>query len=261
MKILALQYDIVWGRPDENMRRLDALLPASAAAEEPALIVLPEMFTTGFMSVPAEAADAPLADGSSPATDWIRRAAARTGAALCGSVATKTDDGRFCNRLWFVRPDGSADYYDKVHLFGYGGETEHYRAGRRRVVAEYGGVRFLLQVCYDLRFPVFARNRGDYDAIIYVASWPASRIGAWQTLLRARAIENQCFVAGINRTGADPACRYSGASAIIGPKGETLAEADGADEQWINARLDMAALDAFRRKFPVLADADDFRLG
>lgn len=274
MKITALQSDIVWGSPDENLRRFGDLLPRVAGETGAGLVVLPEMFTTGFMPVPGAAADScpaalcsleagyvpGAAADASPVVGWMRRTAARLGMAISGSVATRLGGGLCANRLWFVRPDGSADYYDKVHLFAYGGEAAGYRPGCRRTVAEYGGIRFLLQVCYDLRFPVFARNRGDYDAILYAASWPASRIAVWQTLLRARAIENQCYVVGVNRVGEDPACSYPGCSALVGPKGETLAEGTAAYTQWITAVLDMERLEAFRQKFPVLADADSFRL-
>ena len=180
--------------------------------------------------------------------------------AVCGSVAVCCTDGLIRNRMYFVLPDGKSYYYDKRHLFAYGGEDKHYVKGGRRVVAEYKGVRFLLQVCYDLRFPVWARNNDDYDAILFAANWPGSRQNVWQVLLRARAIENQCYVIGANRTGSDPLCRYVGRSAIVDAKGKTLAQAKGDAPQVVTADIDIGALNAFRKKFPVLADRDLFEL-
>ena len=167
------------------------------------LIVLPEMFTTGFCVDPSHTAD--VIDDGSAAVAWMRRMAVRYDAAVAGSVAV-ADGERYFNRMYFVRPDGCVEYYDKRHLFAMGGEADHYTAGHRRVVVGWRGVRILLQVCYDLRFPVFARSRGDYDMIVYAANWPTPRIAVWDTLLRARAIENQCYVAGVNRAGQDPWC-------------------------------------------------------
>ncbi len=221
------------------------------------LIVLPEMFTTGFATEPQGAAEP---DGGAATLDWMRSVAARTGAAVAGSVAVE-ERGRFYNRLYFVRPDGVCDHYDKRHLFSFAGENARYTAGTERVVVEWRGWRILLQVCYDLRFPVFARSRGgDYDMIIYVASWPTVRIHPWNTLLRARAIENLCYAVGVNRTGDDPFASYSGGTALIGFKGETIAEAAPNGEDAVLCEVDMEALRAFRTKFPALADADDFQL-
>ena len=242
MKIAALQYDILWQQPEENRRHIEAWLDHCQGAD---LYVLPEMFDTGFL--PTETSDG-------HALEWMQQQATLRRAAIAGSVSIECR-----NRHYFVRPDSSYDYYDKHHLFSYGGEGEHYRAGNRRVVAAYKGVHFLLQICYDLRFPVWSRSRGgDYDAILYVANWPASRIGAWRTLLRARAIENQCYVVGVNRIGSDPKCSYCGASAIVGPKGDVLAEGADGEECCLVADLDLDSLAAFRKKFPVLDDADTF---
>ena len=176
-----------------------------------------------------------------------------------GSVATEAD-GRYYNRFYFVKPDGSYATYDKRHLFSFAGEDKRYTAGTERVVVEHCGFRILLQVCYDLRFPVFARNRGDYDMILYVANWPTVRISAWNALLRARAVENQCYVAGVNRTGDDPALAYDGSSALIGFLGETVAAATPGREEAVQGEADLKALEAFRAKFPALRDADAFTL-
>lgn len=219
------------------------------------LFVLPEMFSTGFCTKPegvAESAD-------SETLHWMQRKAVERNCAVAGSVAVQ-ENGKYYNRFYFVHPDGSVQHYDKKHLFTYGGEDKRFTAGTQRVVVNYRGVRILLEVCYDLRFPVWSRNLGDYDMILYVASWPTPRVDAWSALLRARAIENQCYVAGVNRMGTDPACEYSGGSAIIDPYGKTMAECPWSCESEVTAEIDMEKLAAFREKFPVLNDADSFSL-
>lgn len=274
MKIALYQQDIVWGVPAENMRRAEAAFAAglaSPSADGAAagrtghadgksrvdLIVLPEMFTTGYCADPSQSGAA-IDDGVQAVT-WMRRMAGRYDAAVAGSVAV-ADKGRYYNRLCFVRPDGGVEYYDKRHLFAMGGEADHYTAGRRRVVVEWRGVRILLQVCYDLRFPVFSRNRGDYDMIIYSANWPTPRIAVWDTLLRARAIENQCYVAGVNRVGRDPWCEYCGHTALVDAYGRVVTSCAG-DDALVVGEVDMDGLEAFRRKFPVLDDRDSWPEG
>ena len=248
MKITILQRDIIWANPQENVRRADAAIDAQPGAD---LYVLPEMFSTGFCTEPKDIAE----NDHSETLQWMQQKAKALDAAIAGSVAI-TKDGKFYNRFYFVKPDGSVEHYDKKHLFTYGGEHKRFTAGDRRVVVEFRGVRFLMEVCYDLRFPVWARNHGDYDAILYVASWPTSRVEAWSTLLRARAIENQCYVVGVNRVGDDPACNYCGGSAIIDAYGRTMAECERNTECEVSAEIDMEKLQAFREKFPVLNDAD-----
>ena len=188
-----------------------------------------------------------------------KRKAAERNCAIAGSVAV-CENGNYYNRFYFVHPDGAVQHYDKKHLFTFGGEHKRFTAGTERVVVNFRGVRILLEVCYDLRFPVWSRNLGDYDMILYVASWPTPRVDAWSALLRARAIENQCYVAGVNRMGTDPTCEYSGGSAIIDPYGKTIAECPWSRESAVSADIDMEALQAFRKKFPVLDDADPFTL-
>ena len=171
------------------------------------------------------------------------------------------EDGKRYNRFYFVTPT-DVYTYDKRHLFSYAGEDKNFAAGDERTIVEWRGVKFLLQVCYDLRFPCFSRNRltADgiplYDAIIYVANWPASRRRVWDVLLQARALENQCFVIGVNRVGDDPNCHYDGGSAIIDAKGKSLAKVQDETAASATALLDMESLNAFRAKFPVLRDAD-----
>ncbi|MBO7331664.1 MAG: nitrilase family protein, partial [Alistipes sp.] len=198
MKVTILQRDILWADPATNIARADEAIARNAGSD---LYVLPEMFSTGFCVEPETVAES--LDGE--ALQWMKSKAAATNAAIAGSVVV-TDGERYFNRFYFVKPDGEVEYYDKRHLFTYGGEHLRFTAGDRRVVMEWRGVRILLEVCYDLRFPVWARNRDDYDMIIYVASWPTTRMLAWSTLLVARAIENQCYVVGVNRVGSDPVC-------------------------------------------------------
>ena len=259
MKVSIIQQDIAWGDPQANLSHLDALL---ARAEKADLYVLPEMFTTGFATLP----DAVVEKGEPcEGLRWMQRKAAELNAALAGSIALEISrqarNDRICvNRFYFVRPDGSYEFYDKRHLFAYGGEGERFTGGDRRVVVQWRGVRFLLAVCYDLRFPVWLRSRDDYDAILLVASWPGVRRFAWDTLLRARAIENACYVLAANRVGADPACEYNGGTVLLGPFGETLAAAPDHEEAVIEGEIDLRHLADYHGKFPVLEDADDFVL-
>lgn len=279
LKVALCQTDAVWERPAGTLSRLEGLV-AEAAAEAD-LVVLPELFATGFSTRPASFAERAAGEedgrsagaaatqttagiGGEPAKEQapvlaaMRRWAARWECAVTGSVAVAAADG-FRNRMYFVRPSGEVSWYDKRHLFRPGGEADNYRPGHRRVVVEYAGWRLLLLVCYDLRFPVWSRCRDDYDAIVCCAAWPASRRGVWRTLLRARAIENQCYVVAANRAGSDPGLPYSGDSALVDFRGEPLAEA-GAGECILRATFDRAAREAFREKFPAWRDADDFTL-
>lgn len=226
-----------------------------AHTESSDLYVLPEMFATGFCMDALAIAEQP--EGA--IFRWMQHTAHNRTAAIAGSVAV-TADGKCYNRLYFVRPDGTYEYYDKRHLFTYSGENRHYAPGMRRVVTEFRGVRILLQVCYDLRFPVWSRNRRDYDMAIYVASWPDSRIAVWDLLLKARALENQCYVVGVNRVGSDPLCHYPGNSVVIDPYGRIAAACTPDTTATITFEPDMEKLATFRAKFPVLSDADSFIL-
>ncbi len=255
MRLTLLQQDILWAAPATNLVRAEQAIDSAPGSD---LYVLPEMFATGFNGDPKQTAQD--ADHSTTLS-WMLRMADKHNAAIAGSVAIRETNGSFYNRLYFVRPDGETIHYDKRHLFTYSGENLNYTPGNRRIIVEWRGVRFLLQVCYDLRFPVWSRNGRTtdkerlYDAIIYVASWPASRMEVWNTLLRARAIENQCYVCGVNRVGSDPSCNYSGGSMLVDPYGKTTVCPDN-EECALTAELDMQKLQAFRSKFPVLNDMD-----
>ena len=252
MKTAIVQHMTRWNELGWNLQYLSTLLDQQPGAD---LYVLAETFATGFL---AEGSTGQAEEQSRQIFSWMQHQAHRLDAAIAGSVATVDDQGLLRNRLFFVRPDGGYDFYDKHHLFGFAGETDEFVAGERRVVVAWRGVRFLLQVCYDLRFPVFSRNRGDYDAVIYVANWPARRREVWQTLLKARALENQCFVVGVNRVGNDSACEYLGDSVILNAYGHVIAQCKSGVEEVAVSELDMEELQRFRQKFPVLKDADDF---
>jgi predicted amidohydrolase len=241
----------VWGNPAENRLRLQQQIEAQPGAD---LYVLTEMWSTGFATNPEG-----VAERDEASLKWMKEMAVQQQAAIAGSLAIE-QDGSFHNRLYFVKPDGEVEYYDKRHLFSYGGEDKYYSPGTERVVVEWKGVRFLLTVCYDLRFPVWMRWSDDYDAILCVANWPTVRIDSWQTLLRARAIENQCYVVGVNRVGKDPNCDYCGCSAIINPYGQTIAECEKDKECSMEAVFDMEKLNAYRVKFPALKEKDKFEI-
>ena len=248
MKITILQRDIVWADPTRNVQRADEAIDGNPGSD---LYVLPEMFSTGFCTQPEGIAE----PAENRTVSWMKAKASQTGAAIAGSIAVH-EDGRYYNRFHFVTPDGNVTTYDKKHLFTFGGEHNRFTAGSERVIVAYKGFRILLEICYDLRFPVWSRNRGDYDMIIYVASWPTPRVEAWKALLTARAIENQCYVAGVNRVGEDPGNNYCGGSRVIDPYGKIMAECEDGREMEVTVEVDMEVLEAFRAKFPVLDDAD-----
>lgn len=248
LNVAICQVDMEWEHTARNLERLELIV----AAAEADIVVLPEMFATGFKLKPSRVAEP--ADG--PVVTAMRRWAAQYDKAVVGSVVI-AEGGEFRNRMFFVEPSGNMTWYDKRHLFRPGGEARDYTPGNRRVVVEYKGWRFLLLVCYDLRFPVWSRNRGDYDAILCSASWADDRREVWRTLVRARAIENQCYLAGVNRVGTDPDANYAGDSALIDFKGQTLADAGDAERTCV-ATFDREALASFREQFPAWMDADDF---
>lgn len=252
MKATIIQTDTVWGKLSENQQNAEMMLRKAPQSD---VYILPEMWSTGFTMTPQTMAEDEAYSLKYCSLAWMKNMAACLNAAICGSLAIKTDSGEYRNRLYFVRPDGKIDTYDKGHLFFGAGEARHYKAGNCRCVAEFRGIRFLLTVCYDLRFPIWCRNVDDYDVMVCTANWPLSRERAWLTLLTARAIENQAFVIGANRCGADDICQYGGASAIISPYGTVMAQA-GNKPETITQELDIRDLQRFREKFPVLKDRD-----
>ncbi len=253
MRICLLQTNIKWGDPRANMAKAAQLMDCHPGAD---LYLLPEMWATGFQTSP----DDDTVDESIMANNWMTEEAMKRNICIGGSLIDETGDGGLANTFLIAMPGDEAPYgYSKRHLFTPGGEAREYEPGHKRVIAQAKGVRILLQICYDLRFPVFSRNRGEYDLAVYVANWPESRQAAWETLLRARAIENQCYVCGVNRVGDDPQCHYAGGSMLIDPYGRTLLHLDD-KECAAAADIDMGELQRFRKKFPVLEDADAFTI-
>jgi omega-amidase len=248
-----LQADLHWQNPSANQKAFEGLI-----AELPKnvnLIVLPEMWATGFTMTPDEVAE-PM-DGLS--VTWMQHMAKQHNAAVCGSLAIKEKES-FYNRFIFAHPNGNLDTYDKAHPFTPSGEARIYKAGKRSTRIEFAGFRIRPLVCYDLRFPVFARNTDNYDVLICVANWPATRIQAWNSLLCARAIENMAFSIGVNRTGKDAyRLRYVGASAAYNALGDTLAFATESESVAL-ASFDKSELLALRQKLPFLEDRDSFTL-
>lgn len=249
LRVTLVQTDLAWQAPATNRRALAAHFRGLAGHTD--LVVLPEMFSTGF-SMDAEGL-AETMDG--PTVDWMREEAAALGCVVTGSLIVR--DGAHChNRLVWARPDGSTEHYDKRHLFRPAGEQDHYAAGSRRAVVEVKGWRACPMICYDLRFPVWSRSRGDYDLLLYVANWPQRRAHAWSTLLKARAIENLAYVVGVNRIGRDGnGASYGGDSVALDFLGQPLSSEGGGDRVE-TAVLDLESLQKYREAFPAHLDAD-----
>ena len=247
-RIAIVQRNIVWQDIDANLCAIESLLEGVEAD----VVVLSEMFQTGFVTEPESIAD----DGRT--LQWLQRVAKRNNFAIVGSVVVKEGECYY-NRMYFVKPTGEVEYYDKHHLFSVGGEDRHFTAGDRRVVVEWRGVRYLLEICYDLRFPVWSRVRGDYDAIIYSALWPKPRRAVWRTLLQARAIENQAYVVGVNRVGSEPELEYVGDSMVVDHMGRIVVDAE--DRECVAVvEFDSEEIERFRARFNVGRDADSFEI-
>ena len=256
LRLTLVQFDTVWHDPAANRERIAMMLAGEAGRTD--LVILPETFTTGFSN--EAIATAERMDG--PTVDWMCTQARRLGAAVTGSLQIREGEQVF-NRLCFVTPDGAVAHYDKRHLFRMAGEQERYAAGSARLVVTWRGWRICPLVCYDLRFPVFARNhrdpaRGDealdYDLLLYVANWPAARHQAWATLLPARAIENLCYVAGVNRVGTDGnGIAYAGGSVVHDVVGEPGVQGGG-EASVLRATLSLHQVREHRRRFPTYLD-------
>jgi predicted amidohydrolase len=252
LNVTLLQTPIHWQNPRANRAHCEKLIAGLGHPTD--LIVLPEMFTTGFSMDPANNAEA--MNGNS--MNWMAEQAEKTGAAITASLIIE-ENGRYYNRLIWMTPAGRYQTYDKRHLFAMAGEHEHYEAGTERLIVEYKGWRICPMICYDLRFPVWSRNDDAYDLLIYTANWPDRRAYDWQTLLRARAIENQCYVLGVNRVGMDPnGYVYQGDSCVIDPGWrQTLYEAKGVTAVHTE-KISAQQLLAVRGQLPFLADRDGF---
>ena len=253
LQLALIQTALVWQDPAANRAQFEPLLEQARGVD---LIVLPEMFSTGFSMQSAELAEAE--DG--PTTTWLREQAQRLGAVVCGSLIIQAADGSYRNRLLWARPDGTLAHYDKRHLFRMAGEHQHYAAGAEQVVLQLNGWRVRPLICYDLRFPVWSRDAGGTDLLLYTANWPAARRHHWNRLLPARAIENLCYVAAVNRVGEDgKGHAYSGDSQVLDFQGESLLAAHDVDGVF-RVSLSAAELATYRQRFPAHLDADSFVL-
>ncbi|NEZ03494.1 hypothetical protein G4Y73_04930 [Wenzhouxiangella sp. XN201] len=253
LEVGLLQADLAWQDPETNRRRLAAMMDSQPGCD---LYVLPETFTTGFLG--DEGLEAETMDG--PSVAWMREQARARQAAVAGSLVIADGEGRRFNRLVFMPPDAEPFLYDKSHRFTYGGEDQRYTAGKGPVVAEWRGWRIDLQICYDLRFPVWCRNDRDFDVQLFVANWPAPRAEHWRSLLKARAIENQAYVIGLNCCGRDGnGLDYQGDSVVRGPDGSRLLEL-GYAESCGRTSLDGTRLRELRQRLPFLSDRDEFSL-
>lgn len=254
--ITIIQTNLHWENKAANLQMLEEKI--NNIKEKTEIVVLPEMFSTGFSMKPELLAE--TMEGET--VQWMKRISAEKKIILTGSIIIKAD-GKYYNRLLWMLPNGQCGVYDKRHRFAYAGEDDHYAAGTKRLIASAKGWKIKLLVCYDLRFPVWARQQPtgeepEYDLLIYVANWPERRIHAWKTLLQARAIENQCYVVGVNRVGNDGNdIHYNGESMIVDPMGETLYSKKD-EEDIYTISLDKTYLNSVREKLPFLKDADGF---
>ncbi|MBE0640925.1 MAG: amidohydrolase [Bacteroidales bacterium] len=258
LRISMIQDELVWENPAANRERFSSMIHALDATD---LVLLPEMFSTGFTVTPEKVAE----EMDGPTVTWMQKLAMEKRIAMAGSIIIH-ENGQYYNRLIFCHPEGNIDIYDKRHLFRMGGEHERFGMGRKRLIVTFKGWRIMPLVCYDLRFPVWARNTyldGEfgYDLLIYVANWPRARSHHWKALLTARAIENQCFVAGLNRVGTDgQGVSYSGDSRTVGPGGELLADLEPEVCGVLYAGLEHGLLSEYRQRFKVGMDWDRFSI-
>lgn len=253
MKVALIQTNLIWENPAQNRSNFEEKI--NTIASDVDLVVLPEMFTTGFSMHPETLAESMQGE----TVLWLQHLAKAKNKAMTGSIIIK-EKGNFYNRMVFVFPSGEIEYYDKRHLFSLAGEDERYSAGAKKQIVTYKGWKICLQVCYDLRFPVFARNTEDYDVLIYAANWPTTRILAWDILLRARAIENMCYAIGVNRIGEDGNGHpYSGHSQMVDFLGNMLV-GPSSEEAVLVATLDKTQIMETRKKLDFLSDRDFFEI-
>ena len=256
LKITLIQSNLFWENKSKNLEQFSKKIDDIKEATD--LIVLPEMFSTGFSMKPEKLAE--TMDGET--VKWIKEQAKKKNCVVTGSFICE-ENGRYYNRLLWMHPDGTFAKYDKRHLFSMGDEHNHYAAGEEKIIVELKGWKICPLICYDLRFPVWARNTKEtsYDVLMYVANWPERRSYPWKTLLLARAIENQCYVIGSNRVGADGNdITHSGDSAVIDAKGEIISKIKPNEEATETITLNYSDLMEFRKQFPAILDADQFEV-
>ena len=254
LKVVGIQSNLVWENPEANRNYFEKEITKLSSDVD--IVILPEMFTTGF-SMDAK----PLAETNDGETyKWLLATSKSIDKAIIGSIIY-TENDKYFNRLVFVEPNGTIHHYDKRHTFTLAGEHEVYESGSETTIITYKGWRICPLICYDLRFPVWSRNTDDYDLLIYIASWPVMRVKAWDTLLKARAIENMSYVVGVNRIGSDANnYQYSGHSAIIDFMGETVSKLEDNEAGNVDAVLDKAKLQSVRNKLGFLNDRDQFKI-
>ncbi|WP_019669172.1 amidohydrolase [Eudoraea adriatica] len=252
LKVALIQTALIWENPVENRNMFSVKIKDIPGDTD--MIILPEMFTTGFTMNPERV----NVDEGENTVKWMKEIAQDKNMALVGSISFKKKN-KYTNRLFFIHPDGTSASYDKKHTFTFAGEDKVYESGTERLVFSYKGFRICPLICYDLRFPVWARYKGDYDLLVFVANWPEPRIEAWDTLLKARAIENMSYCIGVNRLGEDNnAHRYPGHSAIYDPMGSQVVFSE--KDEVIYASLSLQGLKDFRAQFKFLEDRDHFSL-
>jgi predicted amidohydrolase len=253
MTVALIQSVLIWENPEANRKYFEEKI--NTIAGDINLIVLPEMFTTGFTMHPVEVAETMQGE----TVMWMQSLAKAKNAAITGSVVIE-ENANYYNRMLFVFPSGEIQQYDKRHLFTLAGEDKVYTKGTQKLIVEYLGWKICPFVCYDLRFPVFSRNTDNYDLLLYVASWPKTRINAWDTLIKARAIENMCYVIGVNRVGEDDnGYRYTGHSQVVDYLGDCLIEPEEC-EAVFSTTLDKSKMIDVRKKLDFLSDRDYFEI-
>lgn len=254
LNVSCIQTELAWENIDQNLKQFSDKL--NQVSEDTELIILPEMFTTGFTMNAQEMAEA--MDGKSFC--WMKEQSSKHNKIIIGSIIIK-EDKKYYNRCISMFPNGEYYTYDKGHLFRMEKENKDFTKGKSKTIFKYNDWRVCTLICYDLRFPIWSRNRDEYDLLIYIACWPESRREVWNTLLKARAIENQTYVIGVNRIGNDgEGITYSGDTVVINPKGQIITQANDYKDEIINAELSLDELKQFREKFPVTLDADNFKI-
>jgi len=254
LKLALFQLDLKWEDKKANLEKINQFIDHTVE-DDTNIIVLPEMFTTAFSMNPKALAES--MDG--PSVEWMRNKAIEINKTITGSLIIE-ENGNFFNRLIWMRPDGTFTSYDKRHLFSMAGEQQHYTAGKQKLIVEAYGWKFCPLICYDLRFPVWLRNREEYDSLLIVANWPERRIFHWDQLLVSRAIENQCYVVAVNRVGPDANnISHNGSSTVVDPAGQVLLQIKG-QEQVAHILLNKDKIAEVRKNMPFLADRDDFEI-
>ena len=256
LRISIIQFDIVWQETENNLKHCESLIRPLQGKTD--LVILPEMFATGFSVDAIHLAEANSGNTIQQISQWAQK----FGFAVCGSFLAKDDSGKIFNRGFFITPEGDSYFYNKRHLFRMGKENDFLTAGNETVIIPYKGWNIRMIICYDLRFPVWTRNKkNEYDLLICVANWPENRASVWKTLLEARALENQCYICGVNRIGTDKnKVSYKGDSLLFDYKGKVILEAIPHKEETLTGSINKDTLEEFRKKFPVWMDADSFEI-